>query len=59
MLSKLDNYDCLILDDFGYTKKDETEGDLLFELICERYERRSLLITCNQPFQEWDQIFSN
>ena len=32
---------------------------LLFELICERYERRSLLITCNHPFQEWDQIFED
>ena len=30
---------------------------LLFELIAERYERRSLMITCNQPFGEWGQIF--
>lgn len=58
-LSRLDKYDCLILDDFGYVKKNETETNLLFELICERYERRSLLITCNQPFKEWDQIFEN
>lgn len=59
MLEKLDKYDCLILDDFGYVKKSEMETNLLFELICERYERRSLLITCNQPFQEWDQIFED
>jgi len=58
-LDKLDRYDCLILDDFGYVKKSEMETNLLFELICERYERRSLLITCNQPFQEWDQIFED
>lgn len=56
-LDKLDKYDCLILDDFGYIQKSEVETSLLFELICERYERRSLLITCNQTFQEWDQIF--
>jgi DNA replication protein DnaC len=30
---------------------------VLFELIAERYERRSLVITCNQPFSEWGQIF--
>lgn len=59
MLDKLDKYDCLILDDFGYVKKSEMETNILFELICERYERRSLLITCNQPFQVWDQIFED
>jgi DNA replication protein DnaC len=59
MLDKLDKYDCLILDDFGYVKKNEMETALLFELISERYERRSLLITCNQVFKEWDQIFDD
>ncbi len=57
MLQKLDKFDCLILDDFGYVKKSELETSALFELICERYERRSLLLTCNQPFSEWDDIF--
>jgi DNA replication protein DnaC len=56
-LDKLDKYDCLILDDFGYVKKDEMETSVLFELISERYERRSLLVTCNQTFKDWDQIF--
>lgn len=59
MLDKLDKFDCLILDDFGYVKKSEMETSLLFELISERYERRSLLITCNQVFKEWDQIFED
>lgn len=59
MLDRLDKFDCLILDDFGYVKKSEMETSLLFELICERYERRSLLITCNQVFKEWDQIFED
>lgn len=57
LLDKLEKYDCLILDDFAYVKKDELETNVLFELICERYERKSLLITCNQPFKDWDQIF--
>lgn len=58
-LDKLDKYDCLILDDFGYVQKNELETSVLFELISDRYESKSLLITCNQPFGEWDQIFEN
>lgn len=56
-LEKLDKYDSLILDDFGYVQKDELETSVLFELICERYERKSMVITCNQPFKDWDRIF--
>lgn len=56
-IEKLDKYDCLILDDFGYVQKDQAETHVLFELICERYENKSLLITCNQTFAEWDKIF--
>ncbi len=56
-LDKLNKYDCLILDDIGYVKKDQMETSVLFELICERYENKSILITCNQPFAEWDKIF--
>jgi DNA replication protein DnaC len=56
-IEKLDKYDCLILDDFGYVQKDALETSVLFELICERYERKSMVITCNQPFNEWDKIF--
>ena len=58
-IAKLNKYDCLILDDFGYVKKDEAETSVLFELICERYESKSLLITCNQGFVEWDKIFTD
>ena len=54
---KLDRFDLLILDDIGYVKKDEAETSVLFELIAQRYESHSLMITANQPFKEWDQIF--
>lgn len=57
MLAKLDRFDCLILDDLGYVRKDQAETSVLFELIAERYERRSIIATCNQPFSEWNQIF--
>jgi DNA replication protein DnaC len=56
-LAKLDRYDCMILDDLGYVRKDQAETAVLFELIAERYERKSLIATCNQPFSEWNQIF--
>ncbi len=59
VLEKLDKYDCLILDDFGYVKKNEAETGLLFELIDDRYERRSLIVTCNQPFKDWEEIFDD
>jgi DNA replication protein DnaC len=59
MLVKLDKYDLLIIDDLGYVKRSEAETSVLFELIAHRYERRSLLITANQPFSQWDSIFTD
>jgi DNA replication protein DnaC len=56
-LAKLDRYDLLILDDLSYVRKDQAETSVLFELIAERYERRSILITANQPFSGWDNVF--
>ena len=46
-----------ILDDLAYASKDQAETSVLFELISARYERRSLLITANQPFGEWGKVF--
>ncbi len=56
-LAKLDRFDCLVLDDLGYVRKDQAETTVLFELIAERYERKSLITTCNQPFSTWNEIF--
>jgi len=56
-INRLDNFDLLILDDITYVSKDQAETSVLFELISARYERRSLLITANQPFGEWGRIF--
>lgn len=56
-LAKLDRYDLLILDDISYVRKDQAETSVLFELIAERYERKSILITANQPFSGWDSVF--
>ena len=51
------DFDLLILDDLAYVTKDQAETSVLFELIAARYERRSMLITANQPFGEWGKIF--
>jgi DNA replication protein DnaC len=56
-INRLDRFDLLILDDITYVTKDQAETSVLFELISARYERRSLLITANQPFGEWGKIF--
>jgi len=56
-LAKLDKYHLLILDDIAYISKDQAETSVLFELIGGRYERRSMLITANQPFGAWSKVF--
>ena len=56
-IARLDKYHLLILDDLAYVTKDQAETSVLFELIGARYERRSLLVTANQPFGEWGKIF--
>ncbi len=56
-LEKLNKYHLLILDDLAYVTKDQAETSVLFELISARYEHRSILITANQPFGEWNKIF--
>jgi len=58
-ITKLDRYDLLILDDIAYVTKDQAETSVLFELIAARYERRSMMITANQPFGEWGKIFQD
>ena len=58
-LRKLDNFDFLLLDDLGYLPQDAEESEVLFILIAERYERRSLGITSNLVFSEWERIFAN
>ena len=58
-LAKLDNFELLILDDIGYVQQDAHEVEVLFTLLAERYERRSVVITSNLMFSEWDRIFKN
>lgn len=58
-LRKLDAYELLILDDIGYVQQSSDEVEVLFTLLAERYERRSVLITSNLVFSEWGRIFKD
>ena len=58
-LRKLDAFDAIILDDIGYVQQAPEEVEVLFTLLAERYERRSVIITSNLVFSQWDQIFKN
>ena len=59
VLRKLDNFDLLVIDDLGYLPQGAEESEVLFTLIAERYERRSLGITSNLVFSEWEKVFAN
>ena len=56
-LARLDRFDLLILDDLSYVRRDQAETSVLFELISERYERKSLAITANTPFSQRGEVF--
>lgn len=56
-LAKLDRFDLLILDDLSYVRRDQSETSVLFELIAERYEHKSLAVTANTPFSQWGEVF--
>jgi len=58
-LAKLDRFACLILDDIGYVQHDQDEMEVLFTLLSERYERKSVLISTNLVFSEWTRIFKS
>lgn len=59
VLKRLDAFDLLILDDIGYVEQAPDEAEVLFTLMAERYERRSMLITSNLVFSQWERIFRN
>ena len=58
-LAKLDRFACLILDDSGYVQHERDEMEVLFTLLAERYERRSVIVTTNLAFSAWDRIFKD
>ena len=59
MMRRLDRFDAVLLDDIGYTQQDRVEMEVLFNFLAERYERRSVMITSNLVFSQWDRIFKD
>jgi len=58
-LAVLDGFDAVILDDLGYVQQNRDEMEVLFTFLAERYERRTVIITSNLVFSEWDRIFKD
>jgi len=58
-LKKLDRYEVVILDDIGYVQQSREEMEVLFTFLAGRYERRSVMISSNLVFSQWDQIFKD
>jgi DNA replication protein DnaC len=59
LLKKLDRFDAIILDDLGYVQQTREEMEVLFTFLAERYERRSVFLSSNLVFSQWDQIFKD
>lgn len=58
-LAVLDGFDAVICDDLGYVQQNREEMEVLFTFLAERYERRTVMITSNLVFREWDRIFKD
>jgi DNA replication protein DnaC len=58
-IKQLDRYDAVLLDDIGYVQQDQEEMEVLFTFLSARYERRSVMITSNLVFSQWDKIFKD
>ncbi|MBK9205465.1 MAG: ATP-binding protein [Candidatus Obscuribacter sp.] len=59
LLKRLDKFDAIVIDDISYIPQNRDETDVLFVLLSERYETRSLVITSNLPFSQWDTVFKD
>jgi DNA replication protein DnaC len=59
LLTKFDRFDAVICDQLGYTQQSSEEGEVLFHFLAERYEKKSVVITSNLVFSQWDKVFLN
>lgn len=58
-LKQLMKYEALVIDDIGYVQQNREEMEVLFTLLVDRYESRSLMLTSNLPFSQWERIFKD
>lgn len=59
LLKRLEKLQLLILDEFGYVPFSKTGAELLFEVVSRAYERQSIMLTTNLPFEHWTEILGN
>ena len=59
LLKHFNRYDALIIDDIGYVQHDRNEMEVLFTLLADRYEQKSVMLTSNLPFSQWERIFKD
>lgn len=58
-IARLQRFDAVVIDDIGYVQQSREEMEVLFHFLAERYERKSVVITSNLVFSQWDQIFKD
>lgn len=58
-IRRLDRFAVVLVDDIGYVQQSREEMEVLFTFLAERYERRSVMITSNLVFSQWDRIFKD
>ena len=58
-ITRLQRFDAVIIDDIGYVQHSREEMEVLFQFLAERYESKSVVITSNLVFSQWDQIFKD
>lgn len=59
ILETLSRVDLLVIDELGYIELSKKTASLFFQLVAKRYEKSSIIITSNKPFEEWGQIFAD
>ena len=59
VLKRLSKYDAILIDDIGYVQQTREEMEVLFTLLADRYEKKSVMLTSNLPFSKWEQIFKD